>query len=153
MFLFAITMFLLSYPLSCQKFFHSRFSSVKSCSTWIHQCNKSIVVLLYCRFLELDYISTAKEGKQLFVQSDQSHIRRKSNPLETEITAMSELNTAKTLTKDHSQSAKSSPQKQVRDMKRLRAHSDTSLNKVSYWSPFMSLCKHVPAIFSNFQKM
>ena len=77
-------------------------------------------------------LSTAKEGKQLFVESDQSHIRRKSNPLESEITAVSELNSAIPMTKNHSQSATSSPQKQVRDMKRLRAHSDTSLHKVGY---------------------
>ena len=64
------------------------------------------------------------------VEADPSYIRRKSNPSETEIKAVSEINTAKMFVKDQSQSAKSSPQKQVRGLRRQRAHSDTSLNKV-----------------------
>ena len=77
-------------------------------------------------------MSIAKDGKELLVEVDQSHVRRRSNPSETEIKAVSEITAAKVATKDQSQSAKSSPQKQIKDMRRLRAHSDTSLNKVSY---------------------
>ena len=36
------------------------------------------------------------------------------------------------LRREQSQSAKSSPQKQLKDLKRQRAHSDTSLNKVIF---------------------
>ena len=73
---------------------------------------------------------TGKDGRELVVEPDLSHVRRRSNPSETEIKAVTETNAARVTLKDHSQSAKSSPQKQVRDMKRQRAHSDTSLNKV-----------------------
>ena len=101
---------------------------------------KKLMIFDFVKFC--NNLSTAKEGKALLVESEPTHVRRKSNPLETELKAVSELNTATLWSKDHSQSAKSSPQKQVRDLKRLRAHSDTSLNMVGYLWVGCSL-KHI----------